>query len=175
MKIKDYWIDDLKDIREFEVIAEIEDKEILNLKSKIKNLIDDQFIETATEDGISRREKMLKITPSVKDNLEDRRFMIKLRWNDELPYTYRVLENKLIQLYGKDNYKLELINNEYILRIEISDFNWSMFSETIDNFRQMIPCNMILCSALVYRIRSSIHFASTTITGEEITVYPRKE
>lgn len=172
MSIKDYWIDELKEVKEFEVIAKIEDGEISNLKHRVKNLMDDQFIEIATENGISRRERMLKITPLSTDDLESRRFRVKVRWNDNLPYTYRVLENKLKQLYGKNNYKLELINKQYILKVEISDFNWSVFNEVIDSIRRMIPLNMVLCSALIYRIKSVSNYATAMVSGEEITVYP---
>lgn len=72
--IKSYWIEEIQDIKEFQVIAEVEDQEMVALEKHIQDLISDQFIQTATEQGIARREKMLKLVPFADDTLESRRF-----------------------------------------------------------------------------------------------------
>ena len=137
----------------------------------IDNLLADQFIETATERGVTRREKLLKITPSKIDSLDDRKLRISLKWNDRLPYTYKVLKDKLDQIFG-DNYQIERFINERILKVKVNSFNWNIFNLVTDEIRKMIPANMILESTIHQKTESSFYVGMATISGEEITVYP---
>ena len=56
-----------------------------------------EFIETADEYGISRFEKILHILPSRDDTLESRRSRVQSRWFTSLPYTWRMLIQKIIE------------------------------------------------------------------------------
>lgn len=156
MNISDYWIDDLKEIKEFQAIDEAENPEIKTLNETIQNLIDDQFIETATERGIARREKMLKITPFADDTLETRRFRVLTRWNEQIPYTYRVLENKLDQLCGENGYVATLNTGQYFLNIKIELTQKRMFDEVSLLSRKIVPCNMIVTVELRYNQYSRV-------------------
>ncbi|MCT4686092.1 putative phage tail protein [Vallitalea sp.] len=170
--IKDYWIEQLKDIKEFDLIASIEDKETFDLKQNITDLIDDQFIQTATEKGIARRETMLKITPFANDNIEDRRFRVLSRWNDKLPYTYSVLINRLDQLCGEDGYKIELNNNDYILEIGIELTKKRMFDEVRLMTRRICPANIMITVKLRYNqyltVSKCTHLKLSLITHKNI-------
>ena len=170
-QIEEYWPLVLQEIEELQEIANTENIEIDELKESVSNLIDDQFIETATEKGIRRRERLLGITPSRRDDLEYRRFRVLVRWNDRLPYTYRVLKNRLDQIF-KDNYKLEILHDQYLLIIEVNTFNWQIYSDIVDDIRKMAPANMVIQSSLVQKVEGSIFVGSTMLVGEEITVYP---
>ncbi len=70
MSIKDLWPPIIQELEEFQKIAEIEELYFEQLKQEIQNIVDDQFIQTATEKGIARRERMLKISPFADDTLE---------------------------------------------------------------------------------------------------------
>lgn len=69
----------------------------------------------ARETGIARRETMLHIVPFADDTLEDRRFKVQAMWNGKLPYTYRILVEKLDNLCGPGNYVLHLNHGSYSL------------------------------------------------------------
>ncbi len=170
-KIMDLWPPISQELKEFQKIAEIEEPFFERLKQEIQNIVDDQFIQTATEKGIARREKMLKISPFADDTLETRRFRVLVRWNDRLPYTYRALKNKLDQVF-KDNYKLEILHDQYLLIIEVNTFNWQIYGDIVDDIRKMAPANMVIQSSLVQKVEGGFFIGSAMLVGEEITVYP---
>ena len=160
-------IEDLKEIMDTETI------ELEIIEKGQKRILNENFIDTATEYGIRHQEKLFKIRADLSnETLEFRKLRIENRKIDKAPFTYRFLENKLNNLFGEDNYKLEVLNNEYVLKVEINTFDWNMFNEIVDNFRTIIPCNMILNSTLVQKIKSPVHVGACITTGEEIAVYP---
>lgn len=161
------------EVREFKNIMNTEDIEIDLLEKGQQRILYENFIDTATEHGIKHLEKLFKIRADLStESLEFRKLRIKNRKMDKAPITHRALEQKLRVLFGEGNYKVEVFNNEYILKIEINTFDWNMFNEIIDNFRYIIPCNMILKSSLVQKINSKIYFGACTTIGEKVTIYP---
>ena len=170
-KVETYFPEVINDVEEYKEIANTENPELEATWQSIDSLIDDQFIETATERGVTRREKLLKITPSKIDSLDDRKLRISLKWNDRLPYTYKVLKDKLDQIFG-DNYQIERFINELILKVKVNSFNWNIFNLVTDEIRKMIPADMILESTIHQKTESSFYVGMATIAGEEIKVYP---
>ena len=148
--IKDYWIEEIQKVKEFEVLGLIEDDEVSSLNKELSNLIDDQFIETATEKGIARREKILKITPFADDTLASRRFRVMSKWGDGLPYTYRSLNERLTQLCGKGGYTIELNHGEYTLKIKVELTAKRMEQEVNQMVRKMAPANILVTVELRY-------------------------
>lgn len=80
---------------EFQLVWEAADKILYN-----------RFISTADEYGISRFEKILGIYPSGEDTIESRRFRVQSRWFTKIPYTWRVLLEKLLVLCGDTDFVL---------------------------------------------------------------------
>lgn len=156
----------------FDAIVKNENIELNLVNNELNNVFKDQFIEDATENGIKKLENIIKLYPRASDTLEDRRIAVLLKYNMQLPYTYRTLLNKLIALYGVDGFDIELINNEYILNIEIFSSNWNVFSTVIDNLRRILPCNLVINSKIINEVESSLYFGLASISGEIITNYP---
>lgn len=148
--IQSYWIEEIQAIKEFQLIAQIEDDELTTIDRYIKDLISDQFIEMATENGIARREKMLKLVPFADDTLESRRFKVLSRWNDKLPYTYNVLIQRLDQLCGKGGYTIELNHGEYTLKVKVQLTAKRMEQEVNQMVRKMAPANLLVIVELRY-------------------------
>lgn len=171
MQVQEYWPEIIREYREFEKIAASENPELEQVWQAVSDLLDDQFVRTATEKGIQRRERLLKITPHENDDLEYRKTRVLAKWNGQLPYTYRVLVSRLNQLFGS-NYDLNVLHNEYLLKIEINTFNWREFDIMIDDIRQMTPANMVIQSSLTQKIKGTFFMGSAILAGEEITVYP---
>ncbi|RXM79256.1 hypothetical protein DP144_00125 [Clostridium tetani] len=160
-------------IEEFKEIMDTETIELEIIEKGQQRILHENFIDTATEYGVRHQEKLFKIRADLlNETLEFRKLRIKNRKIDKVPFTYRFLQNKLNNLFGENNYKLEVLNNEYVLKVEINTFDWNMFNEIVDNFRTIIPCNMLLNSSLVQKINSNIYYASAITGGETITVYP---
>lgn len=160
-------------IEEFKEIMDTETIELEIIEKGQQRILHENFIDTATEYGVRHQEKLFKIRADLSnETLEFRKLRIKNRKIDKVPFTYRFLQNKLNNLFGEGNYKLELLNNEYVLKVEINTFDWNMFNEIVDNFRTIIPCNMILNSTLIQKINANLYYAGVLTSGEEITVYP---
>ena len=94
----------VRDYAEFKGISEAEQPEFESAWDSSDDLLNNQFISTAGNLGLSRWEKILGITPKGTDTLEDRRFRILTRLNEELPYTLPQLRNILETLCGSGNY-----------------------------------------------------------------------
>lgn len=149
--IQEYWPTVLQEIKEFRKIAEIENPELEKLWQEIENIVDDQFIETATERGIARREKILDVMPFADDTLESRRFRVRGLWNEKLPYTYRVLLEKLENLCGKDGYKVMLSSREYTIIIKVALTAKRMIDAVKEVTNRMLPANLVITVELLYR------------------------
>lgn len=149
--IKDYWIEEIQKVKEFNAIAFIEDDEIKTVNDELKALIDDQFIETATENGIARREKMLSIIPFSDDTLESRRFRVLSKWGDSLPYTYISMVERLSQLCGHDGFVINLDTNAYTLVVRVELTVKRMEEEARNLVRKMAPANLLVKVELRYR------------------------
>lgn len=167
MSMKDLWPPIMQEIKEFQKIAEIEETFFKRLQQEIQNIVDDQFIQTATEKGIARRERMLKISPFADDTLETRRFRVQGVWNDKLPYTYRVLLGRLDSLCGPDGYVIELNAGEYGLKIKIELTRKRMFDEVVRITRQMVPANIVITVELRY----NQHLTLANFTHEQLSQY----
>ena len=106
----------LQNIEEFKALYGTEDYEIDDLYAALEILLKDQFVHEATENGIKRWEKILKIIPGASDTLDMRRFEILNRLNIKIPYTITMLRNKIQALYGSDC-DIKYINDTYTLKI----------------------------------------------------------
>lgn len=134
----------LREYEEYKVITNAEDPEfeiIFGMSTKVRN---DMFIKYCDLDGIKRYEKLLGIRPSVNDTLEDRIFRVLSRWNDRIPYTWKVLIDKLNVLCGVGNYEIELIHKEYIVDLETHLNTATQMNELLYMLDVMIPCNLIV-------------------------------
>lgn len=172
-KLIDFLPSKIANIAEFKEIMNAEDIEFDSIESMQLKILKENFIDTATDYGISKRESLYKIKPDKKnESLDFRRLRLKNRKMDKMPITHRALEQKLETLFGEDNYKVEVQNDDYLVKVFINTFDWNVFNEITDNFRNIIPCNMILKSSLVQKIKSNIYFGACTTIGEELTVYP---
>ena len=166
-EIMDLWPSIMREFKEFQKIAEIEGSLFEQLEQEIQNIVNDQFIQTATEKGIARREKMLKISPFADDTLETRRFRVLSVWNDKLPYTYRVLLERLDSLCGPDGYVIELNAGEYSLNIKIELTKKRMFDEVVKITRQMVPANIVIKVELRY----NQHLTLANFTHGQLSQY----
>ena len=170
-RVEEYYPNVLHDIEEYMEIAKTENPELEIAWQSVIDLADDQFIETATERGVARREKILKITPFADDDLESRRFRVLARENDKLPYTYRVLVNRLDQLCGKDGYVMTRNLGNYTLNIKIELTKKRMFDEVDKLVKKMAPSNLIITVELRY----NQHLTLAKFTHAQLSQYTHKE
>ena len=134
----------LQELEEFKQIMNTESEEFNLLIKEYQNLLSDQFVHEATENGLSRWEKILGINPKPTDTLESRRWEILNRLNIKIPYTWTMLKNKLYALYG-DSYTIKLISDTYTIQIRVpQELSDSEIRSTYTMLEVIIPANMII-------------------------------
>ena len=73
------------DFKEISVTLEAENPEFVLVWNAADRVLQNEFIESADEYGISRFEKILNILPSTEDTLESRRARVQARWFNTIP------------------------------------------------------------------------------------------
>lgn len=135
----------LQPIEEYKTTNADLDIELDLLNSQIENMLKEVIASTATEYGISRWENSLGLSHSDSDSLELRRFRITNILTNKLPYTYRWLRNKLIEITGDSSgWALNIDNENYTIVITLIHMDLDMMAEVQKNLRYAIPANMIL-------------------------------
>lgn len=140
-----YWMPLLRGIKEFKEIAKAEEPELRYILAAIDRTLNNFFIDTADEYGISRFESMMGIYPDPTDTLDTRRFRVKSEWNDYVPYTEPELYRRLVSICGSpDLFDIEEHYNDYWIKV-ITQVGikgaFDMVSSTLDD---MLPCNLVL-------------------------------
>ncbi|QOS98101.1 DUF2313 domain-containing protein [Brevibacterium sp. JNUCC-42] len=131
------------EIKEFVSLTEAVVPEINALEERVNQLLDDQFILTASERGIYRREKMLDIKPDLTiESLEFRRKRLINRKSTKAPFTIRFLQNRLDFLYGVDKAKAD-IPEDFLLTIETNVKDAAIFREVVQMINVIKPANMV--------------------------------
>ena len=118
--------------------------DLIDVSIAVRNALNDQFILTATEYGVSRWEKLLNIIPKATYSLDERKLAILARLNEQLPFTYRALERILSELCGADSYELELYNDIYKLVVIIELTAKNTIEVVEDVLKRIVPANMLV-------------------------------
>ena len=133
----------LQELEEIQHIMNTESEEFNILVKEYQNLLNDQFVHEATENGLSRWEKILKINPKPTDTLESRRWEILNRLNIKIPYSWTMIKNKLYAMYG-DSYTIKLISDTYTIQIRVPQVSDSELRSTFTMLEVIVPTNMII-------------------------------
>lgn len=116
-KLINYLPYELRKYAEFQGITTGEQPEFELVWDSEQEVFDNQFIDTASNYGLSRWEKMLNIFPKGTDTLETRRARIKTKLNNFVPYTIRVLAQMLTAISDGEPFELTLEPGTYFLSI----------------------------------------------------------
>lgn len=127
-----------------------EQVEVDALWKALRDGMKEQFISDATEYGISRWERIMKITPKATDTLDERRFRILVRMNESLPYTYTSLSQRLSDLCGSDGYVVALNASAYTLNVKINLINKSNFVDVQELLDRIVPANLVVSLEIIY-------------------------
>ncbi|WMI82037.1 putative phage tail protein [Anaerotignum sp. MB30-C6] len=149
-EIQSYFPDLMKEVKEFQRLAEAENPELLFLWSELGQVLDNQFIDRATKTGVARRERMLRITPKATDTLEERKFRLLARYNENLPYTLRTLHSQLSILCGEKGYRLEINYGAFTLKSKLELTNKKNVEAVGEMLERIVPMNMLLTVELMY-------------------------
>lgn len=167
-KLIDYLPHFMGDIAEIKVILDVaEQPEIVKLWQSLDNGFKDQFIMDATENGVERWEKILKIVPKATFTLDERKFTILTRINEQLPFTIRTLQDSLKALCGDDGYNVQLISNEYTLIVKLALTAKNNFIDVVHLLDRVVPINMVTDVQIMYNSNETLF----KYTHEELKQY----
>lgn len=108
----------LKQFLELVKLFEAERPQFQLLVHNQHKLLNNLFIETATDEGLKRFEKILHLYPNPTDTVEIRRSNVMAAWFSDKTYTLKTLMNRLTTLQGNDNVQLDWDEDDaYLLHV----------------------------------------------------------
>lgn len=171
-KYMSYLPDFLKQFMEFQEIGKVVDPVIRSFDEMLGRVLNNAFIAECDEYGIRKYEMILKITPSADDTLESRRSRVALRWNDHIPYTYRVLIAKLNALCGVNNYDMVCDLKNYSISLHTHLSMSGQVKELEDLLDKMLPATMVftISNDLAHEVVGSVHSYGVIVQTKSITI-----
>lgn len=158
-----------REIKEYKQVCSVEEIELENLENKIEEIIKEVSIETASGYGLDKYEEILNIVKTT-DNTEERRFKIKSKLTNQLPFNMKWLDNKLKSLVGNENYKITLDAKNYSITIQISHVFPDVATVINNDLRQQLPANLIITVNLFRTETVNLHVAGLVHIGKFIKV-----
>lgn len=161
----------MRDYLEIQKIMEAEQPEVDLAWEATENAFADQFILDATEYGVSRWETILGILPKGTDTLDERKFRILTKQNQELPYTLRKLEQVLTILCGEGGFSIEVNYAQYHILVKLALTNEKNRHEVVDVLQKMLPANMMQTVQIMY----NTHRMLAPFTHEQLSAYTHEQ
>lgn len=162
----------MRGIVEFNQLAGTEEEELNQLSDSINDAWNNQYIATATDEGLRRYEKIYGVVPMATATLDERRFKLYALMNQELPYTYRKLEESLAAICGDSGWILELNPASYEINIKIDVTNINNREAIEGLLLKMLPANIAPTISILYNPYSALegkkHSALSGYTHEEL-------
>lgn len=165
--VKDYLPTVFSQFREFLAITESEQPQVEELYKNTNRVLDEQFINTAENYGLSRWERILGITTKSSETNEERRFRILVFMVSQLPYTQRALENRLRQLCGEDGFSVEIDVGNFTVKVLVALEAGSSYDVIKKLLDKMVPANMYINLSLKYNQYSQL----TNMTQNELAAF----
>ena len=160
----------LQEVKELKIVAELENPTLVEEWQKVQNVLDNQFIFSADEEGIARQEKMLGILKQSTDTLESRRLRIATYYTNEIPYTKNTIARMLDAQLGDDKYSLDINQREKKLTVEIDLEYENIVEITEDLLDRTTPQTYELTS--IQRVSATNNVCGAFLDGEVVVLYP---
>lgn len=142
MVLKEYWPRFLQELVEFQQIANAEQPEFNKAVPDVKGAADDFFLVSLSAYGCARWERIMGLTVSPNDTLQERRDRILIKYLDQIPYTYRTLLRYLATI--SEDFTVTLNENAYLLYIRIRLEGYAQRDALTAVLGQMLPANLVL-------------------------------
>lgn len=147
MQLKEYWPPYLQDLVEFGQIAGAEQPEFTKAVQDVQSAPDDFFLVSLSEYGCRRWEAILGLPVAPDASLEARRDKIRIKYLDQLPYTYRALLKYLGTV--SEDFTVRLDNDAYELFARVTLNGYGQRDALVAVLGQMIPANLVLLTQTV--------------------------
>lgn len=153
-KIEDFLPTVVKNVNELQKVTLAENIELNRWWSNTENVLDDNFIDSLTANGIKRWEKLMSLVPT--GSLENRRFQIKARFNEQPPFTIRTIRNLLETVCGKSGATVE-ISAPFTLKVRVALGSKINYASAEKMLGRVLPANIFLDMSLMYNTYGMLH------------------
>ncbi|RJX40051.1 DUF2313 domain-containing protein [Paenibacillus pinisoli] len=133
-----------KVIKDFQQLDHTESNELDSLQDAVDQLFNDQFVMTAGQQSIRRREQMLgiKADPTT-ESLDFRRRRILNRYQTKPPFTIRYLQQQLDMLVGPGMTIVSIDPHAFVLTVTTNLDNANVFREVLHTIDTIKPANLV--------------------------------
>lgn len=159
----------LRTILEYCIIFEIEESAFDELTLNIENLSKEVIIDKAKSYGLVQYEKIFNIINTTTD-IEERRFNLKSKMINQLPFNMEWLNDKLKSLVGENNYQIIIENSIYKVSLNVSSIFEDVAQRLYGIYRQLIPANMELVVNLLDSAVSDVYISNVWHEGETMFI-----
>ncbi|MCI9444350.1 MAG: DUF2313 domain-containing protein [Oscillospiraceae bacterium] len=139
-------------ILDFQALCHTEGEELRAMTGAMDQIHQNLFIQTMDDGTAAQWEAILRILPEPGDTLEFRRLRVLNRLALRPPFTLPFLKEKLAELFGPENYGVEVDYPNYALWIELFLKNADAFAN-INIFKDILgiikPCHILYNSVIV--------------------------
>lgn len=136
--------------REMQGIMNAENPELQMVEDSIEIVKNNMFVLHTDEAGIKRYEDMFGMTPLKDDSLYERQSRVLTQYTNDMTYTMRGLIERMDAICGVGNYTIELIPNEYTIRIELLPNDDYLIGVVSSMLMNMLPANMVYTVTLKF-------------------------
>ncbi len=143
----------LRRYRELDKLLEAEQPEFQGVVNNFENTLDNLFIQTADDMGLSRFEKLLNIRSFDTDSIDSRRARVMIHWVDLIPYTMRTLKSKIANIQGNDDIEINF-SNPYEITIITRLEKHGQVDNLAFLLKAVLPCNLAVVSENILEFRT---------------------
>lgn len=139
----------IKNIPDIKQIYDINEMQGDTLDQTVEQIDSDMNIDEMDASTVERWETILKIVPARSDTLDARRFRIKTKITDSMPYTYRALERKLDDMCaGAYDIVIDRINQS--IKVNLGLASQKKINDVMNMLEEMVPLDMIIDTSVLY-------------------------
>ncbi len=174
-KLLDYYPPVIRNILDFIELTNAQEPLVGQVWDAISLAYDNQFIDDATEEGVSNWEKDYSIVPSKADTLKQRKQYLKSKWVPNNKYIFEWLKKWLKTVTGDENIT-EPVLEDYTLKTYLPI--GCSYSTILKDMREYVPSNMVINPVLQLRAFEQDLYTGTafrlrikeTLTSDSIEV-----
>lgn len=139
----------IKNIPDIKQIYDINEMQGDALDQTVEQIDSDMNLDEMDASTVERWETILKIVPARSDTLDVRRFRIKTKITDSMPYTYRALERKLDDMCaGAYDIVIDRINQS--IKVNLGLASQKKINDVMNMLEEMVPLDMIIDTSVLY-------------------------
>lgn len=160
-----------RDSRDMQEIMRVENPEFILLWEIMADLLDNQFIPSMGELGLSHWEWILEVLPQDADTIEDRRNRILRLLAGTRHYTVEKLQEMLDATFGRGAVGVNLNENLYEIWFILSKEMRERSGEVINYAEPIVPKNLLLKTLVEEKVQTKSNVGGGLyLVDKEITI-----